>query len=414
LFWNGIDIDEVFEKKTVTYPYFGRLEEHEFLTRLYDLKEMRSLDSRFYDAEGEIWQHTVNNDDYPNDWVFMDERFQLANGTDEIYLKFISEIFHPEVRIEKGFWKELLSEINQLLQNDGYELYPAEKISNRDIYSWRLFKPENEIFIPYSQRNGKAIKQKQIVFKIKRVARNQIYKIFERYDYQDGKISETGWQYYVLVSEEVLEDIKRFYTPKCFNKENQYVETNFLKDFILSTSPYCVIDAIEFFDKYCNSDFTAEINAIFNLNDIPLKLNSGKFESVVDSHLTKSLLASIGEAGLKELLQEANRYYEKGNLKIAVEKLWDAFERLKTYYSPALDKRKSVNRIIDDMSGNKAPYKEMFDNEFCEITKIGNNFRIRHHETTKVDIEDERHYDYFYKRCLSLITIATRYLDNGE
>lgn len=412
LFRKGINIDEVFETKTVIYPYFGRLEELEFLTRLYDLKAMRSLDNRFKDAEGEIWHHTVNNDDYPNDWVFMDERFQLVGGNDEIYLKFICEIFHPEVRIEKGFWEYFLFEINQLLKNDGYELYPAEKKSNRDIYSWKLFNPEDEVFMPYSQRNGKAIKKKQIVFKISRAARNQIYKVFERYDYNDRKVSETGFQYYVLISEEVLEDIKKYYTPKCFNKENQFVETNVLKDFILYTTPYCVIDAIEFFSKYCNIDFAAEINTIFNLNDIPFKLHNGSVRGVVDSHLTKSSLALIDEAGLKELLQEANRYYEKGNLKIAVEKLWDAFERLKTYYSPAFDKKESVIRIIGDMSGGKGQFKEMYDKEFRELTIIGNNFRIRHHETTKVDIEDERHYDYFYKRCLSLITTATLYLDN--
>src|SRR5699024_4986471 len=227
------------------------------------------------------------------------------------------------------------------------------------------------------------------------------YQILQRYDYEDRKISETGLKYYVLVSEEVLQDIRRLYTPKCFNKENQYVETNDLKNFIMFTSPYCVMDAIEFFAKYCNSNFTAEINAIFNLNDISLKLNSGKVESIIDSHLTKGSLASIAEVGLKELLQEANGYYEKGNLKIAVEKLWDAFERLKTYYAPTLDKKKSINRIIENISGNIDPFKQIFDNEFRELTAIGNEFRIRHHETTIVDIEDERHYDYFYKRCLS-------------
>lgn len=389
------------------------MEEPEFVQRLYDLKNMQSIDSRFSDAEGEIWQHTVNNDDYPNGWVFMDERFQLANGTDEIYLRFLCEIFHPSVRFEKGYWKEFLTEINKLLQHDGYEIYPAEKISNRDVYSWKLYQLENEIFIPFSQRNKKAIKQKEIVFKIKRETRNQIFQILERYDFKNGKISETGWQFFVLVSEEVLHDIKKFYTPKCFNKENQYVKTNSLKDFILFTSPYCVLDAIEFFDKYCDTEFTAEINAIFNLNDISLKLNNGRIESILDSHITNGSLASIGEAGLKELLQEANRYYEKDNLKIAVEKLWDAFERLKTYYSATLDKKKSVNRIIDDMSGNNEPFKEMFNKEFHELTTIGNKFRIRHHETTKVDIEDERHYDYFFKRCLSLIATATRYLDSG-
>jgi len=182
----------------------------------------------------------------------------------------------------------------------------------------------------------------------------------------------------------------------------------------MSTSPYCVIDAIECFDKYCEDDISAEVNAILNLNGISLKLENGKIESMVDSLLINSSLTSIDEAGLKELLQEANSYYEKGNMNIAVEKLWDAFERLKTYYSPTLDKKKSVNKIIDDMSGNKEPFKKMFDKEFYELTTIGNKFRIRHHETTKVDIEERGHYDYFYKRCLSLITTALQYLNNGE
>jgi hypothetical protein len=32
--------------------------------------------------------------------------------------------------------------------------------------------------------------------------------------------------------------------------------------------------------------------------------------------------------GLKELVTEAERYYHDSNKQIAVEKLWDAFERL--------------------------------------------------------------------------------------
>ncbi|WP_328150425.1 AbiJ-NTD4 domain-containing protein [Oceanobacillus caeni] len=414
LFENGIKIDEVLEMKKITYPYFGRLGEIDFLNRLYDLKSMRGLDSRFPDAEGEIWQHTVNNDDYPYGWVFRDERFQLLSGPDEIYLKFICEVFHPAVRDEKRYWKELLTKINQLLQNDGYELYPAEKISNRDIYSWRFFNPENHLFIPYSQRNGKAIDQKRIVLSIKRKGRNHIYQTLESYNKSNWKTIETGWQYEVLISEEFFNDIRKFYIPKRYNDWKQYVETDNLKDFIYSTSPYCVIDVIEFFDKYYGDDFETEINAIFNINDIPLKLSNGKVEYIFDSHLTKSTLNSIGEAGLKELLQKANKYYEEENLPIAVEKIWDAFERLKTYYSPTLNKKESVNRIIDDMSTNKEPFKKMFEKEFHELTTIGNNFRIRHHETTKIDIEDEKHYDYYYKRCLSIITTAIRYLDNGR
>ena len=53
----------------------------------------------------------------------------------------------------------------------------------------------------------------------------------------------------------------------------------------------------------------------------------------------------------------------------------------------------------------------MYNEEFKALRNIGNNFRIRHHETTKVDITDDRQYDYFYKRCLALISTAVQYLE---
>ncbi|WP_425803409.1 hypothetical protein ACHOLT_17870 [Desulfitobacterium sp. Sab5] len=341
LFRSGIDIDDFWDEKRVTYPYFGRMEEIEFIKRLYDLKSMQSFDSRFPDAEGDIWQHTVNNDDYSFCWVFEDERFQLQNGSDEVYLKFMCEIFHPTVRVEKGYWKEFLAKVNRLLQNDGYELYPAEKISNRDVFGWRIYQPEeNKMFIPYSQRNDKAIKEKKVKFTIKRGARHQICQLLERYNDIYQETSETGWHYSVSTSDEVFKDMRQFYTPKYFNEEKQYVETNSLQDFIYSSSPYCVMDAIEFFEKYNHSnDFETQINEILKLNEFALKLDNGKIVSTLDSPIKNTMLASIQEAGLKELFQEANTYYEDGNLKIAVEKLWDAFERLKTYYFPTLDRR---------------------------------------------------------------------------
>ena len=112
LFKNGLEIDDFFETRTVPYPYFGRFEELDFLKRLYELRDMPSNDARYENAEQDIWQHTVNNDDYPDCWVFEDERFYLQNGDDETYLKFLCEVFHPAVRYEKGYWKEFLTEIN--------------------------------------------------------------------------------------------------------------------------------------------------------------------------------------------------------------------------------------------------------------------------------------------------------------
>ncbi len=56
----------------------GRLEESEFLVRIFDLNSLPSTDGRFKDAAGDIWQHRVNNpEDWSDDWIFRDERFNL-------------------------------------------------------------------------------------------------------------------------------------------------------------------------------------------------------------------------------------------------------------------------------------------------------------------------------------------------
>lgn len=413
LFRNGIEMYDFWEPKRVMYNYYGRLEELVFLQRLYDLKSIPSLEHRFTNAEEEIRQHTVINDDYPCCWVFEDERFKLKNGNDEDYLRFICEIFHPEVRDENGYWKEFLDEINKLLRNDRYELYPAKKMSNRDFYDWRIYYPEeSKIFIPYSQRNRKMIDEKRIKLSIKKSARHQIYQILNKYDSIFRETTETGFNFEITTSEKVFKDIRRFYTPKCYNVQNKYIETNSLEEFILGCPPYYVLDVIEFFEKYSQgTEFTIEINEILKLNELPFRLVNGKIVDSFDKQVLNISVIPVSEAGLSELLRDAEKYYDKGNLRIAVEKLWDAFERLKTYYSPTLNKKKSVEKIIYNMSENKVEFRELFEKEFRELTDIGNKFRIRHHETTITEINDDRHYEYFFKRCLSLVSVALKYLD---
>jgi hypothetical protein len=112
----------------------GGLTEIDFLNRLYDLSKLPSTDSRFENAEGDIWQHRINNFDWDDDWVFSDERLQLANGPDEIFLRFLAEIAHPLVceDCEKG--KEIIGMLNGLLAPDGWQLVERRTISGRSIY----------------------------------------------------------------------------------------------------------------------------------------------------------------------------------------------------------------------------------------------------------------------------------------
>lgn len=165
------------------------------------------------------------------------------------------------------------------------------------------------------------------------------------------------------------------------------------------------------------AQFRDEINDIFRKTGLLYELNTDlQVERIVEnSSLTpavESAIAAVKEAGARELLQEAillHRSPYPADIRDAVEKLWDAYERLKTYYT-TMNKAKSAEKIVIDMAAGQAPYVTLFDTEFRALTKIGNDFRIRHHETDKVEITDVRYYDYFFNRCLSLIALAIQYL----
>lgn len=64
MFRDSITAYDDFHGSKFEYPYYGRLEEIEFLERLYNLYEMESNDSRYSNAHGDIVQHTINNYDY--------------------------------------------------------------------------------------------------------------------------------------------------------------------------------------------------------------------------------------------------------------------------------------------------------------------------------------------------------------
>jgi hypothetical protein len=118
--------------------YFaGRMSALDFLMRLYPLKEMESYDGRYENAYVDIAQHTDFNDDYQGNWVFRDDRFQLVDGTDEGFLKFISEMAHPLVRPDVGQAHRISSIANDWLREDGWELYPIREIAGGKLLSFR-------------------------------------------------------------------------------------------------------------------------------------------------------------------------------------------------------------------------------------------------------------------------------------
>jgi hypothetical protein len=136
------DIVEIFYTRDISW--YGRLEETEFLSRLYNLEEISSTDSRFPTAVGDIWQHRINNNDWEDDWIFFDQRFNLQDGNDDHFLlNFLCETLHPMVRSDAEEIQSLLQAYNKLLPPDGYEIFEESQISGRPVFGFREIAPSS-------------------------------------------------------------------------------------------------------------------------------------------------------------------------------------------------------------------------------------------------------------------------------
>jgi hypothetical protein len=125
----------------------GRLQEPEFLSRLYDLTEMPSTDNRVRNAAADIHMHRVNwPGDWNDDWVFYDPRFNLMQGPDDDFLRFLCETIHPAVRPDAAEAQELSTAYNQELAADGYTLVEVKQISGRPVFAARRSGQRLEVF----------------------------------------------------------------------------------------------------------------------------------------------------------------------------------------------------------------------------------------------------------------------------
>jgi AbiJ N-terminal domain 3/Abortive infection C-terminus len=104
---------------------------------VFDLNALPSHDHRFETAGGDIYQHRILNDDWPEDWVWSDSRLNLLRGPDEVFLRFLCEALHPAVRHDPDEASSLADQINGVLRRAGWEVVPTTYISGRPIYTAR-------------------------------------------------------------------------------------------------------------------------------------------------------------------------------------------------------------------------------------------------------------------------------------
>lgn len=118
-----------------------------------------------------------------------------------------------------------------------------------------------------------------------------------------------------------------------------------------------------------------------------------------------------GDSELNGLLETARAKFLNPDGKIrreALEKLWDAWERLKTI-EPGKDKKSSIKALLD-LGASEPNFRELLEREAKELTVIGNGFQIRHTETTQTPVQTNEQVDYLFHRLFGLIRmlIASR------
>lgn len=420
-------------EKNIYMPFLGRLDEISFFTRLYDLESLPSQDPRYKDALGDISCH-LRWGDYEDFWFFQDKRFNLMHGDgDEPLLNFICEMLHPAVREEKSPWKLYLQKFNELLQADGYEIYAAQHLSGRDIYKVRDFVAIEAPLLPdnlFSERykalidfgNGASVDN--ISGKVDFTAKKHLCKVMSEFA-EPMKIKRNRYDNWVDNTDALTEAINRlndFLEIPLINMSMYAFTGTSQEDLLASQFTPFLFDIIEFqFDELSHgekTEFQTKINASLKKDHVSFYLSDRGLIEILNDYevLSAEIIQSINnvsEPGIQELLSEAIAKHMQPTFqahKDAAEKIWDAFERLKTYYT-SMDKKASATKVVSDIAGGQADYITLFNAEFKALTDIGNDFRIRHHETNKIDITDIRHYDYFFNRCLSLISTAILYLE---
>lgn len=163
--------------------------------------------------------------------------------------------------------------------------------------------------------------------------------------------------------------------------------------------------------------FQNEINDILIESGLLYTLTDDKIiERIVEnSPLTQEIenqIVDLKEHNLQDLLDEAISLYKSpypNANKLAVEKIWDALENLKVYFVDS-KKKQADQKVSDILSAQNEQVARIFEKELSELGNIGNNYHIRHYNDNQVVVTDNRHYDYFFNRCLSLIGLAIQYL----
>jgi hypothetical protein len=157
--------------------------------------------------------------------------------------------------------------------------------------------------------------------------------------------------------------------------------------------------------------FSKEVNLLFARNGIAFELGQDMRVVRLGPPESRQVLADLhpdtGDKTLDQLISDSRKRYLSRNpddKRIGLEKLWDAFERLKTI-EPGNDKRAKVAALLDRVASGAM--RVNLENEAIQLTNIGNEMQIRHFEHNKAAL-NSREIDYLFIRMAAFIVHSLR------
>ena len=163
----------------------------------------------------------------------------------------------------------------------------------------------------------------------------------------------------------------------------------------------------------------SDVNRLFARNGVAYELTpEGQARRLLPTPLAEALGRTVFKTEDKEtdrLLETARQQIIRPKIEDrhdALEKLWDAFERLKTL-EPGPNKGIQAKKLLDRAATVGTRFRKVLEEDARALTEIGNTFRIRHSETSQEALRSPEQVDYLFGRLFAFIRLVLKATDRG-
>jgi hypothetical protein len=154
-------------------------------------------------------------------------------------------------------------------------------------------------------------------------------------------------------------------------------------------------------------EFREQINTLLSRNALAYEMRlNGRIERLLTPVVEEALrrgMPTTGDAEFDALVRRAEGKFVDRDVEArreSLEQLWDAFERAKTILDK--DKKRGITAMLRTTTSVHEE-TQLLEADMRTLTKVGNTFHIRHHETWAVAVPAEL-VDYLFVRLYALLS----------